>query len=430
MPHHCSIIEASGPIAGTSRASAVSCASSASAVSSDSGASAVSSDSGASAVSCASGASAVSCDSGASAVSCASGASAVSCASGASAVSCASGASAPESKPRKRHRVIASSLANNSILAQSKKHRTAGSARTTVTTLNDSEYRAILSAMASKCSKNNNDGDDCLHRIALESKSTVAIEYLKSCREIMATKNKEEVKQYMHELFRSSITKTHYNSADGSIRKFDMDFAGLNLCKSCLSLCHNVSIDFIDVMSSELKKSSNQRVSVKTVKSYKDSTLSGFNYTQVESIFREHTGDDFADEEMIEAALIPLSNVQADCALWLKHYSKTYADHQPDSLCQLIAATHRISVYKTYKKECDNSTPPRESVQYSRFNALWHTILPFTLLRRQCGILGKCEICAEIDRLRKCHEDEVYHTLCKEAHTLHRGGLFFLERLA
>jgi hypothetical protein len=41
---------------------------------------------------------------------------------------------------------------------------------------------------------------------------------------------------------------------------------------------------------------------------------------------------------------------------------------------------------------------------------------------------GKCKICGEIDRIRKTKHHLVYQTACKEAHQLHRGGMFMLER--
>jgi hypothetical protein len=48
----------------------------------------------------------------------------------------------------------------------------------------------------------------------------------------------------------------------------------------------------------------------------------------------------------------------------------------------------------------------------------------------QLLFLGKCDTCFAIDDMRRTCQDET--TLCKlrDAHHLHRGGLFMLERLA
>jgi hypothetical protein len=45
-------------------------------------------------------------------------------------------------------------------------------------------------------------------------------------------------------------------------------------------------------------------------------------------------------------------------------------------------------------------------------------------------LLEKCDICGEIDRQRRCCEDEKTLEQLKKAHYMHRGGLFMLERLA
>jgi hypothetical protein len=136
------------------------------------------------------------------------------------------------------------------------------------------------------------------------------------------------------------------------------------------------------------------------------------------------------EDAMIQAAMTPLAPVQSDCVLWLDNYFKTFGDHQPNSNCSLIATSQRLDVYKSYKSEMEGSSPHRDVVDYSKFSSLWHSLYPHCILRRKCNILGKCDTCAWIDSLRKGSAEQAVHSLCSEAHALHRGGLFQLERLA
>jgi hypothetical protein len=46
-------------------------------------------------------------------------------------------------------------------------------------------------------------------------------------------------------------------------------------------------------------------------------------------------------------------------------------------------------------------------------------------------VLGKCDFCARLDKLRKKATEEsdgMIQEYCHDAHALHRGGLFMLER--
>ena len=67
---------------------------------------------------------------------------------------------------------------------------------------------------------------------------------------------------------------------------------------------------------------------------------------------------------------------------------------------------------------CDSTT----------FGKIWLVVFPKCLLRKQKDIPGTCKTCFLIDNGRKTNQDAYILNKFKEAHLLHRGGHFMLER--
>lgn len=132
---------------------------------------------------------------------------------------------------------------------------------------------------------------------------------------------------------------------------------------------------------------------------------------------------------MIRAALQPLACTQQFCSAWLGEYFRTYGDQSPNSAETKLSLMNKIEVYEAYKHEFQIlNSPAREVVNYCTFNQLWNNIYPFATMRPYVDIPGKCDTCYEIDRLRRTAEDKRVQVACSQAHVLHRGGLFMLER--
>ena len=85
-------------------------------------------------------------------------------------------------------------------------------------------------------------------------------------------------------------------------------------------------------------------------------------------------------------------------------------------------------VFKRYKNTMISSVPPRPHVKYSRFISLWNTVFPKCRRRPWCNVPGKCDICYEIDRMRREADDKIVLAKLQEAHHLHRAGMLMLER--
>ena len=125
---------------------------------------------------------------------------------------------------------------------------------------------------------------------------------------------------------------------------------------------------------------------------------------------------------------MPASEVQQSAYLWLANYVNTYGDHIPNSPDDInLHLLRRKDVYDEYCSQ--KTTVDEDIVTYERFMALWRVLLPKAKSRPWCNVTGKCDTCFEInDRRRKAVSAVVLNKL-QEAHCVHRGGLFMLERM-
>jgi len=73
-------------------------------------------------------------------------------------------------------------------------------------------------------------------------------------------------------------------------------------------------------------------------------------------------------------------------------------------------------------KSCENK------VSLNRFYELWDSLYPLSINRSWVSIPGKCNICYYIDQMRRTSTSLDVQKALQQAHLLHRGGLFMLER--
>jgi len=110
----------------------------------------------------------------------------------------------------------------------------------------------------------------------------------------------------------------------------------------------------------------------------------------------------------------------------MREYFETYGDQAPNSTDVAIPVMSKRDLYNRYVEEMNSSLPPRSFVDEPRFKSLWLTLFPNDRLRQFCTIPGKCLVCSKIDEIRT--DNLIVLNKCKEAHLLHRGGLFMRER--
>ena len=135
---------------------------------------------------------------------------------------------------------------------------------------------------------------------------------------------------------------------------------------------------------------------------------------------------------MIRAGLTPLADTQRTCVEWLRNYVETYGDSDPARSEKHLIIMHKKDVYRSYCNDMDDQQAaldyPRPKVSESRFFEIWNVLFPFCVNRPWCDIPGKCKICAEIDNLRRTKQGNLEQQKLKEAHHLHRCGMFMQER--
>lgn len=108
----------------------------------------------------------------------------------------------------------------------------------------------------------------------------------------------------------------------------------------------------------------------------------------------------------------------------MENYFEVQGDDAPDSEEVHIQLMNKCEMFDMYERDMGG----RPKVGETRFGELWNVLFPKHRRRPYCDIPGKCFICGEIDKMRR--EEKDMHTLrmLKDAHLLHRGGMFMQER--
>jgi hypothetical protein len=137
----------------------------------------------------------------------------------------------------------------------------------------------------------------------------------------------------------------------------------------------------------------------------------------------------FTDPEMCRLAITPGSDVVKFAKIWLQEYFRLYGDESPTIDEVHIAVHYKLDIYKDYKKFMEQTcTPARPVVSANKFRELWRAIYPEFLSRPYADVVGKCRICYSIQNIRQTATDAHSQIAAKEAHIMHRGGCFMLER--
>lgn len=136
------------------------------------------------------------------------------------------------------------------------------------------------------------------------------------------------------------------------------------------------------------------------------------------------------DLDIIRAALTPMSNAQQMATSWLESYFANYGDPAPNRDEIHLLVMNKSDLYRQYTEEMKRLDPGQARIDRARFLQLWAVLFPRCINRPWCDIPGKCDVCYDIDRLKRTSEDSHVQKKLKDAHALHRGGLFMLERRA
>jgi hypothetical protein len=65
-----------------------------------------------------------------------------------------------------------------------------------------------------------------------------------------------------------------------------------------------------------------------------------------------------------------------------------------------------------------------------QFSEVWNVLFPYHVHRSWCDIPGHCKTCGDIEEIRNSSTNIMIQQAAKEAHHMHRSGLFMPERLS
>lgn len=136
------------------------------------------------------------------------------------------------------------------------------------------------------------------------------------------------------------------------------------------------------------------------------------------------------DDEMVKAALTDQSYAVSMTIEWMNDYFQ-YGDFKPNGDKVSLPVDTKKEVYEEYKADMRiRDFFPVSVVDRTKFDRIWNKLYPNTQLRSWVNIPGKCDICMEIDILRrqKPSPTATQNKALQQAHLLHRGGLIMLER--
>jgi len=278
-----------------------------------------------------------------------------------------------------------------------------------------------------------------------------------SCHNLIRLKDSEEKRRFLIHSFRSCIDSEILlpNGNKRFVMKYTLGGLSqrkLQICKTAFAKVYQTTVSELESISARLKLATDGSAPVEKISKFDDETVLDYTYTETEAIFQENLGEppgrnlfvfnqhflisllipclDGLDPYMVRAALQPFSQRQQMCRVWMEDYFKTFGDHQPNSEFNKLSVLTKRDVYDTYKQEfAIKHSPARPVVGYSTFTELWNVMFPYVTIRPFVDVPGKCDICFEIDRLRRSSGDRVLQDAARKAHQLHRGGFFMPERL-
>ena len=102
---------------------------------------------------------------------------------------------------------------------------------------------------------------------------------------------------------------------------------------------------------------------------------------------------------------------------WLRNYFDVYGDDSPNSEETLVQIMLKGDLYKHYLIDMKG----QPIVSEPRFGELWNDLFLHCQHRSYC-------VCYEIDKQRRATSDRHQARMLKDAHLLHRGGMFMIER--
>ena len=172
---------------------------------------------------------------------------------------------------------------------------------------------------------------------------------------------------------------------------------------------------------------SNEGCTELAVQKLKDVTLFDYTHSQAMKIIESNIkSGTYNVNELVVDGLTPYAESNQFARIWIDNYFNNFADSKPNHITIHAALTYRKDLWEQYKLEMELIN--QSFLDESYFNRLWHVLFPFYEIRQWLNVPGKCDICMEIDKVRRTSTDKDTLSAAKQAHLLHKAGMFGLER--
>lgn len=266
-----------------------------------------------------------------------------------------------------------------------------------------------------------------------EFDTTAAVKEFKKCREHVSKLSKNQRKaECLSEYIRLHNEK--YESADVQTKWQPEKVLTIKINGKEEEVCSQVYIESLGFtlhrwksaarsakkMSSERNKSTVSRIQLaaenEKMKSWTDDDVFEFTLAEAEEIMKENVPGYTRD--MPRCSICPNSDKEFLCIAWLLKYFETFGDKSPTSDEIKLSISHKFETYNVYKTLMQKSRTP--VVKLNRFYVMWDSLFPLCVNRPWCDIPGKCDICYQIDQLRKSEASLAVQKALQYAHLLHR----------
>jgi len=268
-----------------------------------------------------------------------------------------------------------------------------------------------------------------------------AFEFVKKYREKLEIMTKEERDVYLIARFKETILQRKVWRMKGGggaalkkrfVHKFYLE--EFEVCRNAWRMVYGFSKYEID-KASEALKNNWESTAIGSQRVWRDDHVHEYTYEETANIFVANSTvvdgttniGAFEDKAMIRAALSPTSEAQIYAKLYITDYVEAFADIAPNSNDEYVTAPTKKQVYEDYRKYCAEFQ--LQPIVLTQFYKMWSILFPTLRLRPWKNVVGKCDVCFEIDRMRKSGDcTRCEHEALKQLHHLHRGGMVMIER--
>lgn len=263
-----------------------------------------------------------------------------------------------------------------------------------------------------KCNNSREHSANCLLQHFNNDRNSLHMFASHNCK-IFNEMNKKDFNNYRFSIFKALPSKNETSSYTDYQFKTEGGIY-VTCCRSCFCKIYMLS----DYMIKKMKHApADADINFNTSEGPDEFTAQEFSHWLEE----DNINNQEFQFDIIPAAFAPDDPKALRLVAWLRLNFITYGDAQPNSRIMYVAEDFKNEIYDRY---CDETDEP---VNKNDFYLIWKNCFPFVKVREECNVIGKCDKCATISKLRGSSQT-VKKELGKRLKTYHQL-LYRAERL-